>query len=90
VRSSRKGVATGLVVARGSDQDEPNAILWSALGPMLGGVTSLLVKSDTEQRYETYRRAKEDIVGHPSTTAIRVGMAPLSNGDILGVVQVQF
>ena len=83
-------MARELVVARGYDQDEPNAILWSAPGPILGVVTSLLATLDAEQRYQTYRRAKEDIVGHPSTTAIRVGMAPLPNGDILGVVQVRF
>jgi len=90
VTSIAVGVATGLVAVQGSDADDPHAFVWPALGPIIGGVTSLLVKSDAEQRYETYRRAKEDVVGHTSTTAIRVGMAPLPNGDILGVVQVRF
>ncbi|NBB87883.1 MAG: hypothetical protein GVY12_16875 [Bacteroidetes bacterium] len=90
VSSIAVGVATGLIVAQGTDQDDPGAVLWSALGPVLGGVTSLLVKSEAERRYETYRRAKEDIVGPPSATAIRVGMAPLPTGGVVGVVQVRF
>ena len=90
VTSIAVGVATGLVVAQSADQDEPNAVLWSALGPVIGGVTSLLVKSEAERRYATYRRAKEDVVGQPSATTVRVGIAPLPTGEILGVVQVRF
>lgn len=84
------GGATGLVVVIGSERREPHAFVWSALGPVLGGVTSLLTKSDAERRYETYRRAKADIVGHTSTAEVRFGVAPLPKGGMLGAVQVRF
>lgn len=90
ITSIAVGVATGLVVMQGANQGESNAVLWSALGPVLGGVSSLLVKSEAERRYETYRRTKEDVVGRPPTAAIRFGIAPLPTGGILGVVQARF
>jgi len=90
VSSIAVGVVTGLVVAQGTDRDDPSAVLWSALGPVLGGVTSLLVKSEAERRYDTYRRAKDDIIAHASTASVHVGIAPLPTGAVVGVVQVRF
>lgn len=90
VTSIAVGVATGLVAVQRSDADDSHAFVWPVLGPVIGGVTSLLVKSDVEQRYETYRRAKEDVVGRPSTTAVHVRMALLPAGGLLGAVQVRF
>jgi hypothetical protein len=90
ITSIAVGVATGLAAVQRSDADDPHAFVWPALGPVIGGVTSLLVKSDAEQRYETYRRAKEDVVGRPSTTAVHVRMALLPAGGLLGAVQVRF
>lgn len=82
------GGVTGLVVLNGSGQD--SAVIWSVMGPVLGGVSSLLIKSNAERRYETYRRAKEDILGYTSNTEIQFGIAPLPGGGILGVMQVRF
>lgn len=64
------GTVAGVLAAQGSDQEGVHAFVWPALGPVLGGITSLLVESDAERRYDTYRRAKDDVLRQTSTTAV--------------------
>lgn len=84
------GGVTGIVALSGSDEGNVNAFIWPALGPILGGVTSLLTKSETERRYETYRRAKADFLGHTTGTEVRFGIIPLPKNGMLATVQVRF
>ena len=77
---------TNLVLVDGSEQGRLHACIW----PVIGGVTTLLVKSDEERRYETYRRAKEDLTTHTGGLRIHYGLAPLPKGGMFGAVQVQF
>ena len=80
------GVATGIVVDQYSDDERSGAAMWSTLGPVIGGVTSLVIKSDEERRYETYLRAKEGILAHTSNTEISVGFVPLPRGGMFGLL----
>lgn len=84
------GGVTGVVVANSSDANTQQALIWSTLGPVIGGVVNLLTKSDEERRYETYLRVKGDITGHTSKTKILFGYAPIPGGGMHSVVQVRF
>ena len=72
------------------DSSEEASRLAAFTGPVIGGVTTLLVKSDEERRYETYRRAKEDLMAHTSGSEVRFGFALIPTGGVLGTVQMQF
>ena len=78
--------AASLILVDGSKEERYGAFT----GPVIAGVTVLLVKSDEERRYETYRRAKEDIIGHTGDWEIHFGMAPLPKGGMFGGVQLRF
>jgi len=58
-------------------------------GSVLGGVTTLLVKSEEERRYETYRRAREDLMVDTAGSRIRFGLAPIPMGGMMGTVRVR-
>jgi len=59
-------------------------------GPVIGGIMIFLIKSEEERRFETYQRAKEDIIGHNNGKKIFFGAAPLRGGGMLTTVQVRF
>ena len=59
-------------------------------GSVITGVVILLSKYEEEKRYETYRRAKEDIIGDTGGLEIHFGIAVLPEGGMLGAVQVRF
>ena len=59
-------------------------------GSVAGGIAALLVKSDEERRFETYRRAKEDVIGYNDGKKIYFGAAPLPQGGMFTTVQVRF
>lgn len=63
-----------------------NTFLW----PAIGGVTSLLVKSEVERRYKSYWQAREDILGQTTQREISVGLQPLATRGIAVTVQLQF
>lgn len=46
--------------------------------------------TEEAQRYETYRRAREDILREQSETALEVGVAPIPTGGFLGFLRVRF
>ena len=75
-----------LILVDESRQARLHVFIW----PAFGGVVRLLVKSDEERRYETYRRAKEDLIVHTSGSGIRFGLAPIPTGGMFGTVQVWF
>lgn len=60
------------------------------LGPAIPGVVTILVKSKQERSYDSYKRAREDIIGHAGGREIYFGIGPHPKGGILGVVQVRF
>jgi len=60
------------------------------LGPAIPGVVTLLVKSEQERAYDSYKRAREDIIGHAGGREIYFGIGPHPKGGIVGVVQVRF
>lgn len=80
------GAVTGFVLVEGSSREQLHTFLW----PAIGGVTSLIVKSETERRYETYRRAKEDVLGGTSFSEIRIGILPLPDYGLVSTVRVRF
>lgn len=77
---------TGAIFTDASMEDRIAAFL----GPAIPGVVTLLVKSDVERAYDSYKRAKRDIIGRIGGHEIYFGIAPLPKGGILGVVQVRF
>ncbi|MCK5733806.1 MAG: hypothetical protein KAI38_06440 [Candidatus Latescibacteria bacterium] len=72
------------------DSSEEESRIAVFAGPVIGGVTALLVKSEEERRFATYRRAKEDLAAQPDGLGIRFGLAPLPEGGMFGAVQVRF
>ena len=72
------------------DSSEEEILLAAFTGPLIGGVTTLLVKSEEERRFATYRRTKEDLAAQPGGLGIRFGLATLPKGGLFGGVQVQF
>ena len=72
------------------DSSDEGTLLAAFTGPLIGGVTTLLVKSEEERRFATYRRAKEDLAAHTGDLGIRFGLAPLPKGGLFGAVLVQF
>lgn len=77
---------TSFVVVKGSDKEQLHTFLWLAIG----GVTALLAKSDEERRYETYRRAREDIIGQASGLQVNMRILPMPGVGLIGAVQLQF
>jgi len=71
-----------------SSEEESRVAIFA--GPVIGGVTTLLVKSEEERRFATYSRAKEDLTTHTGGWGIRFGLAPLPKGGMFGAVQVRF
>lgn len=88
VTSIATAAVIGFVVVEGSGRQQLNTFLW----PAAGGVISLIVKSEAERRYETYRRAKEDVLAQAtlSRPMMRIGIAPLAEGGIAGTLLLQF
>ncbi|MFC2075569.1 hypothetical protein ACFLT7_00660 [candidate division KSB1 bacterium] len=86
ISSILAGVTSYYFLVDGSGPVRFNAFIW----PAFGGVTALLVKSDVERRYETYRRAKDDIIKYTGGSVINFGLAPLPQGGMLGALQVRF
>lgn len=65
---------------------------WIGFGtPLVGGVTTLLLKTEEERRFESYQRAKEDILG-PSSRAptLGLGLGVLPHRRLAWAVQVRF
>ncbi len=65
---------------------------WIGFGtPLIGGLTSLLLKSEEERRFESYQRAKQDLLG-PAGTAptVGVGLGVLPRRGLAWQVQVRF
>lgn len=58
--------------------------------PVLGGVTALLMKTDAERRYDTYRKAKEELLRDGMRAEVRLGVAPLPAGGFMGSLRVTF
>ena len=56
---------------------------------LVSGVTTLLVKSEEERRYETYRRAREDLRACVADPRIRFGLAPIPAGGMMGTVRIR-
>ncbi|WP_211207817.1 hypothetical protein [Gracilimonas tropica] len=69
-----------------SDRDRLHIFIW----PAVGRVTSFLVRSEEEQRFETYRQAKEDILRSGSVSEIHFGVLPLPKKGLLATIQVRF
>lgn len=86
VTSIVAGGVTSLALVEGSGREQFHAFLW----PAIGGVTSLLVKSDTERQYETYSRAREDIISRRTVSEVHFGIMPLPRGGIVSTVQLRF
>lgn len=76
---------TSIFLVGGTDEERFHTFIW----PAVGGVTALLIKTDTEQRYGTYRKAKEDIV-QTTSTDIYFGASIFPRGGLLGAVVVRF
>ena len=72
------------------DSSDEESRIAAFTGPLIGGVTTLLVKTEEERRFATYRWAKEDLAAQPDGLGIRFGFAPLPKGGMFGAVQVQF
>jgi len=77
---------TGFIVMEGSDAERFQAFLW----PAVGGVTALLVKSEVERRYSTYKKAKKDVIGQMTQRKIDFSIAPVSIGGFIGSLQIRF
>lgn len=79
---------TSVALVEGTSEDRLHTFIW----PALGGVTSILVKSDVERRYDTYVRAKEDLLRHQASVGAEVdfGIMPLLEGGMLGKLVVRF
>ena len=71
------------------DPSEEKARMSIFVGSLVGGVTTLLVKSEEERRYETYRRAREDLTVYVADPGIRFGLAPIPTGGMMGTVRVR-
>lgn len=57
---------------------------------VIGGIITLIIKTDEERRFETYQRAKEDIIVNNNNYKIYFGIAPLMEGGMLTTVHVRF
>jgi hypothetical protein len=79
---------TSVAFVEGTSEDRMHSFIW----PALAGVTSILVKSDTERRYDTYECAKEDLLRQQASAGVEVdfGIVPLLEGGMLGAVRVRF
>lgn len=82
-------IATGLTSLFYVDDTDETRI-GAFTGPIIGGIMALIFKSDEERRFETYQRAKEDIIGHNNDKKIYFGIAPIMEGGILTTMQVRF
>lgn len=71
------------------DPSEERARMAVFVGSLVSGVTTLLVKSEEERRYETYRRAREDMTAYAADPRIRFGLAPIPTGGMMGTVRVR-
>jgi MFS family permease len=80
------GAVASFAVIEGTDQDRFHTFFW----PAVGGVASILIKSEAERRYESYTRAKEDILAQQAGAEIQIGFIPLPEGGIVSTVQVRF
>lgn len=78
--------AMSLLLVDESGPERLHAFVW----PALGGLASLLIESEVERRYASYRRAKQDVLGRTYVAEVVVGIAPQPNGRMGGVVQVRF
>ncbi|MFC1562562.1 hypothetical protein ACFL4Z_00750 [candidate division KSB1 bacterium] len=83
-------IATGLTILFYVDDDNDETRLGAFTGPLIGGIIIFMSKTDEERRFETYQRAKEDIIGNNNRKKIYFGIAPLMEGGILTAVQVRF
>ena len=83
-------ILVGLANLAWFDPSEEAPRIVVVTGPVIGGVTTLLVKSDEERQYESYRRAKEDLMVHADDSGVHYGLALLPTGGVLGAVQVRF
>jgi hypothetical protein len=77
---------TGYLLTEGPEEGRLYSFIW----PAFGGVAALLIKSEGEMRYETYRRAKEDITGPGAGPVMDLGLVPLREGGILGALRIRF
>lgn len=70
--------------------DDPAA--WISFGtPLVAGVTTLLVKSEEERRYESYQRAKEDLLAASDRApTVGIGLTVLPRSGLAALVQVRF
>lgn len=80
------GGVFSLFIVEGSNRKRLHTFIW----PAVGGITSILVKSDVERRYETYQKTKEDLLRQTPRTSFHFGITPLPNGGIAGVLQAHF
>jgi hypothetical protein len=78
--------ATGYYMVDDSNESRLHAFIW----PAFAGVSTILVKSEEERRYDSYRRAKEDMLARLGNPEIRFAFAPLPKGGTLGTVQIRF
>jgi len=78
------GSVVSLFIMEGSDRERLHTFIW----PAVGGITSMLIKTETERRYETYQETKKDLLRQTTNTSLHLGIAPLPNGGIVGVLQV--
>lgn len=75
--------ATTLAI-EGSGEERLHTFVW----PTLGGITALLVKTDVERRYGTYRKAKEELLRDGTRAEVRLGVAPLPAGGFMGSLRI--
>jgi hypothetical protein len=82
------GGVTSLLLEDSSNRERLHTFLW----PAIGGVTSLLVKSETELRYQTYQRSKLDILAesHLPTSSLEWRFGINSFGYPSGSIQLNF
>lgn len=77
--------ATTLALEEGAE-GRLHTFVW----PTLGGITTLLVKTDVERRYATYRKAKEELLQDSQRADVRLGVSPLPTGGFVGSLRVTF
>jgi MFS family permease len=83
-------VAAGVTSLVWLDEDR-TAQLHTFVWPAIGGVSSLFIKSDVERSYDTYRRAKRDILGTSvAIRSIEYAWVPLPQRGMIATLRIRF
>lgn len=90
ITSMVAGGITGIVILNGNSHNRVESSLWAAMGPVMGGISSLLIKSEAERRFEAYTHAKDGLLVRKRHAEFHAGVFPLPDGSLLGTVRVIF